>query len=62
MKPTIDFRAPDYDAILRHRLEVLRKIRDPKEGPLHLAVCRAHYRLNPWDFIRSGSFLPSRYR
>lgn len=51
-RPEIDFRRPDYDAVIRWRIETLRKIRDPKEGPMLLAVLRSHYKHAPWDFVR----------
>lgn len=51
-RPEIDFRNPDYDAVIRWRIETLRKIRDSNEGPMLLAVLRAHYKNAPWDFVR----------
>jgi hypothetical protein len=48
---TFDFRAPDYGPIYLRRFELLRKIRDPQTGPHALAVLRAYYKLNPWQFV-----------
>lgn len=50
-RPEIDFRHPDYAAVIRWRIETLRRIRTTEEGPLLLAVMRAHYKNNPWDFV-----------
>ncbi len=47
----MDFLNPDYAAVFRRRLEMLRKIRSP-QGPQHLAVLKAYYKLHPWDFVR----------
>jgi hypothetical protein len=46
-----DFRNPDYAAVFRQRLEMLRRVRDPETGPATLAVLRAFYRLHPWQFV-----------
>lgn len=49
---SFDFLQPDYAAVFRRRFEILRKMRDPVEGPRNVAILRAHYKLNPWDFVR----------
>lgn len=46
-----DFRNPDYARVFQHRLRILAKIRDPKDGPHNLAVLKAFYRENPWQFV-----------
>jgi len=48
----MDFLNPDYAAIFRRRIELLRKIRDPETGPQNLAVLKAYYKLHPWVFVR----------
>lgn len=48
---SFDFLRPDYAAVFRRRFELLRKIRDPEKGQEALAVLRAYYKLNPWQFV-----------
>jgi len=43
-----DFLAPDYAAVYQRRLRILAKLRaDPKL----IHVMRAHYKINPWQFV-----------
>lgn len=43
-----DFKNPDYAAIYRRRLEVLRKIR---HDSALVPVLKAYYKANPWQFV-----------
>lgn len=50
--PSIDYKNPDYDAVMRHRLMVLDRIRnDPKSTPSIVADMKAYYRENPAQMI-----------
>lgn len=48
---SFDFRNPDYPSVLLRRLELLRKMRDPKEGAFNVALLKAYYRENPWQLV-----------
>lgn len=46
-----DFRNPDYAAVFARRLEILRRLRDPEKGPERVAILKAYYKINPWQFV-----------
>lgn len=51
-RPSIDFRNPDYDAIIRHRLTVLARMReDPKATASIVADMKAIYREHPAQMV-----------
>lgn len=43
-----DFQKPDYAAVYKRRLDLIRKIR---QDPSLVPVLKAYYRLNPWQFV-----------
>lgn len=43
-----DFQNPDYAAVYKRRLDLIRKIR---QDPSLVPVLKAYYRLNPWQFV-----------
>lgn len=51
MIPGFNFLQPDYALVFRRRFDLLRKIRDPEKGPETLAILRAYYKANPWQFV-----------
>lgn len=46
-----DFRNPDYAAVYQRRFRLLAKIRDTEKGAHNLAVLKAYYKNNPWQFV-----------
>lgn len=46
-----DFRNPDYASVFARRLGILRRLRDPQEGPGRVAMLKAYYKIHPWQFV-----------
>lgn len=50
--PEFDWRHPQYTQIFRIRQARLVWLRDPEKGPARLKALKAHYKAEPWDFVR----------